>query len=347
MMLFRAARRRGACRLLLLMACAALAWGVRGCGDRDKPPRQVVLYCSVDQQAAEPIIAAFERSSGIRVLARFDTEAVKTVGLVQRLRAKAGRPEADVFWSGEVFHTVRLAKEGLLQPYRSPATEAWPKEFADPEGRWYGFGLRMRVVGYHTGRVKEAEAPATLEDLLDAKWRGRLVMAAPEFGTTCGHVAAWFAHYGPERATKILEGLKSNAVRLVDGNSTAVRMVATGQADLCLTDTDDVYAARRNGWPVAMKYLSHGGAGVLAIPNTVAVVRGAPHPDEARALAAMLLSEETERLLARSDAHNTPVRESVAREFPAYAWPPRLPVDYDKVADCIPTAIEAARKVLR
>jgi iron(III) transport system substrate-binding protein len=160
-------------------------------------------------------------------------------------------------------------------------------------------------------------------------------------------VAAWFVHYGPERATKILEGLKANAVRLVDGNSTAVRLVGTGQADLCLTDSDDVYAARRNGWPVAMKYLSHGGAGALAIPNTAAMVRGAPHPDEARALMAYLLSEATERTLARSDSHNTPVHEAVAREFPAYACPPRLPVDYAKVAECIPAAIDAARKVLR
>jgi iron(III) transport system substrate-binding protein len=341
------AERRGARRPLLLMVCAALACGLPGCRDRDRPSREVVLYCSVDQQTAEPIIAAFERSSGIRVLARFDTEAVKTVGLVQRLRAKADRPEADVFWSSEIFHTVRLAREGLLQPYRTPATEAWPKEFADPEGRWYGFGLRMRVVAYHTARVMEAEAPATLEDLLDPKWRGRLVMGAPEFGTTCGQVAAWFVFYGEQRATEILEGLKANAVRLVDGNSTAVRMVATGQADLCLTDTDDVYAARRNGWPVAMKFLSHGGAGVLAIPNTAAMIRGAPHPAEARALAEFLLSDQTERLLARSDSHNTPVRESVAREFPAYASPPRLPVDYDKVADCVPTAIDVVRKVLR
>jgi iron(III) transport system substrate-binding protein len=136
-------------------------------------------------------------------------------------------------------------------------------------------------------------------------------------------------------------------VRLVDGNSTAVRLVGTGQADLCLTDSDDVYAAQRNGWPVAMKMLSHGSAGVLAIPNTAAMVRGAPHPEEARALMAYLLSEATERTLARSDSHNTPVRESVAREFPAYACPQRLPVDYEKVAECVPAAIDAARKFLR
>ena len=77
--------------------------------------RRVVLYCSVDQGYAEPIIAEFEKISGIKVLARFDTEATKTLGLVQRIRGEAASPVADVFWSSEVFYTIRLAREGLLR----------------------------------------------------------------------------------------------------------------------------------------------------------------------------------------------------------------------------------------
>ncbi len=80
------------------------------CRDRSDRP-QVVLYCSVDQEIAEPIIAEFEKHSGVKVLAKYDTEASKTVGLVQRIRAEAAAPAADVFWSGEVFHTIRLARE--------------------------------------------------------------------------------------------------------------------------------------------------------------------------------------------------------------------------------------------
>jgi len=92
-----------------------------------KTPRQnyrkVILYCSVDQVIAEPIIAEFERLTGIDVLPRFDTEASKTVGLVQRIRAEAASPIADVFWSNEIFHTIRLARESLLASYASDATK--------------------------------------------------------------------------------------------------------------------------------------------------------------------------------------------------------------------------------
>ena len=89
-------------------------WAAVSCGGESQRQGRVVLYCSVDQQIAEPIIAEFQRRSGIKVLTRFDTESSKTVGLVQKLRAEAKTPVADVFWSSEVFYTIRLAREGIV-----------------------------------------------------------------------------------------------------------------------------------------------------------------------------------------------------------------------------------------
>jgi iron(III) transport system substrate-binding protein len=252
-----------------------------------------------------------------------------------------------VFWSGEIFHTIRLAREGLLSPYRSDRTGDWPAEFADADGRWYGFALRARVIAYNTERVTAGDAPRTLEDVLDGRWKGRLVMASPEFGTTGGDVASWFVHYGFDRARKILQALKANRIRLVDGNSTAVRMVATGRADICFTDTDDVYAGQRNGWPVAMNFLDQAGEGPLAIPNTAALINRAPHPREAKELMDFLLSEKLEEMLVVSDSHNAPIHPSLAARFKSYALPKPLDIDYHKVADRLPTAIAAAREILR
>ena len=309
--------------------------------------RKVVLYCSVDQEIAEPIIAEFEKQSGIDVLPRFDTEASKTVGLVQRIRAEATSPIADVFWSSEIFHTIRLARESLFAPYRSDSTKDWPMLYADPNGCWYGFALRARVIAYNTTRISAGDAPKCLEDVLDSKWKGRLVMAAPEFGTTGGDVASWFAHYDTAKATETLEGLKANDIRLVEGNSTAVRMVATGQADVCFTDTDDVYAAQRNGWPVAMNYLDQGGDGVLTIPNTAALIKGGDNPEEAEELMEFLLSEQLEKLLLSSDSHNYPIRPALTEQFNRYVIPKPLVVDYEKITDNLTAAIRTAREVLK
>ncbi len=332
-----------AARIGLVIAGIVVAWA--GCGRPAPADRKVVVYCSVDQEVAEPILAAFEQQSGIRVAARFDTEASKTVGLVQKLRAEANRPAADVFWSGEIFYTIQLANEGLLASYSGPTTKDWPTLFRDPEGRWFGLGLRGRAIGYHTGRVTKDEAPKSLEDLLDAKWKGRIVMARPSRGTTGGDVASWFVEYGTEKATNFLQGLKANAVRLVEGNSVAVRMVGTGQADICLTDTDDVYAGIRNGWPVAMEPLRRNGKGTLAIPNTAAKVKGGPNPAHADMLMAFLLGGPCERMLLASDSHNWPVRAATEPEEQKYAIADPIAVDYAAVAETLPTALKIVEEV--
>jgi iron(III) transport system substrate-binding protein len=331
--------------IIFIVLCSSILLSCRRSSRQNQ--REVVLYCSVDQAIAEPIITEFEKQTGIKVLSRFDTEAGKTVGLVQRIRAEAASPIADVFWSSEIFHTIRLARESLLESYSSVNTKNWPIKLADPKGRWYGFALRARVIAYNTDRVSPNDAPKSLEDVLDSKWQGRVVMATPEFGTTGGDTASWFAHYGFDRAQKILEGLKVNKIRLVPGNSTAVRMIVTGQADICFTDTDDVYAAQRNGWPVASNYLDQGGEGVLVIPNTAAIIKNCSHPEEAKTLMEFLLGEKLEQMLAQSDSHNFPSRPELVEQFSLYAVPKSLDVDYEKVADQLPTAIQSAREILQ
>lgn len=332
--------------LCYTLCCLFLVSLLTSCKKQNSATNEVVLYCSVDQEFAEPIIKQFEERTGIKVLDRYDTEASKTVGLVNRLKAESSNPIADIFWSGEIFYTIRLADEGLLAPYESEQTKDWPELFKDNLNRWYAFGMRARVIAYNTNKVSEQDAPKSLEDCLNSKWKGRIVMATPTFGTTGGDVASWFAHYGNERAIEILKGLKANDIRLVSGNSTAVKMVNTGQADICFTDTDDVYAAQRNGNPVAFNYLRQGEKGPLVIPNTVALIKNAPHPEAAKKLLDFILSEELEILLAESDSHNSPVHASLAGKFKKYEINERLDIQYEKIAELLPTALENVKEIL-
>jgi iron(III) transport system substrate-binding protein len=332
-------------RLTLLITTLLCIFALASCKSRPEQ-RTVVIYCAADQEYAEPILADFEKSTGIKVLARYDTEASKTLGLVQKIRVEANRPVADVFWSGEVFHTIRLAKDGLLQPHTSPAVAGWPAQFKDKDGLWYGFGLRSRAIAYNMRRVSAEEAPKSLEDVLEPKWKGRIVMARFQFGTTCGQIASWFAQYGPQRASEMLKALKANEVQLVDGNASAVREVATGKADICFTDTDDVYAIQRNGMLVGMNFLDQGGRGSLVFPNTAMILKGAPHPSEAAALVDYLLSKDNEMAMLRSDSHNWPVRGTSDPEFQKYAITRQLDVSYEDVANNIDQAVKTAEEIL-
>ena len=314
---------------------------------KKEPPREVVLYCSADQHFAEPIIKDFEQQSGIKVLTRFDTEASKTKGLVEKLKSEEENPLCDVFWSSEIFYTIRLAKQGLLQTYQSDTANSWPMNFKDPQNQWFGLGLRARVIAYNTDKVMPEEAPKSLEDLLDSKWDGKIVMATPTFGTTGGDVASWFVHYGEDTAMAILNGLKNNNIRLVDGNSTAVKAVANGRADICLTDTDDVYAQQRNDMPVAFNLLNQGGAGVLCIPNTVMLIKNGPNSDEAKELMEFLLSEKLEDSLANSDSHNYPIHKSLQSKYSDYEIAQPLEIDYEKVSEQLEEAIRISLEILQ
>jgi iron(III) transport system substrate-binding protein len=245
-----------------------------------------------------------------------------------------------------VCYTIALANEGVLAPYTSAATAGWPAQFTGKDNRWYGTALRYRVIAYNNTRVSAAEAPKKLEDLLDAKWKGRLVMAHPLAGTTSGDVASWFVHYGTARAREIIQGLAANEVQLVAGNSTAVRMVGQGQADICLTDSDDAYAAIRNGWPVGYVVLDQGGAGPLAIPNSVALVAGAPHAGPGGKFIDFVLSGTVERMLAESHQKNLPVAAKLASEFPGHRLAEPLVIDLSSVADKLPEARAAVQEFL-
>jgi iron(III) transport system substrate-binding protein len=347
--------RRAAVILALLIAV--------GCSKTDQP--QVVLYVSADDYVARPVVAAFEKETGIRVLMVGDTEAKKTAGLVQRLRTERDRPVADVFWSSEIFLTIALADEGVLEPFESEALRDWPVR--DPRNRWFGFAARARVIVYSPDRLAEQDRPRTwldLANLANDKFRGRIVMADPRFGTTGGHLGAMLAYWsatpdadfqgwGQSYWGRFSDGLAANRVRLLPGgNAQVVEAVARGEADLGLTDSDDVWAAQRRGQGVDLIYARHhweesaAGGGTLLIPNTVARVRGGPNPRNAAALIEFLLSPGVERMLAESDSRNVPLNPQLAGEFPELTVPDPLLVDWGQAAALRQRAIDEVMQAL-
>lgn len=339
------------CRCVLLPALAAAAAIAPGCSRRPSE-RTVVVYTSADQEYAEQVLAEFARRyPDVVVVPRFDTEATKTTGLVERLRAERRDPQCDVFWSSEVFLTQKLADEGLLEPWTNEMVKDWPAAHRDAQGRWYGFSARARVVAYAPARV--SDPPVRWLDLAEPRFKGRIVMADPNYGTTRGHVALWFALWGEQRAAAFLRDLRANGLRIVRSNSQAVRDVADGLADLALTDTDDVWAAQRNGYDVELVFPRHGdgpGEGTLLIPNTVSLVAGRPHNFDAILFAEFLLGDWCQALLLRSDSHNMPILPNGAslsvRVDRKYLIPDPLVADVAAVTAAMEPAMKAANEIL-
>ncbi|MFN7021069.1 MAG: extracellular solute-binding protein [Phycisphaerales bacterium] len=320
---------------VLLAACERAAPPADGSPD-GKPPAPVVVYCSADAPIAQPVLDAFEKKTGIPVKPVFDTEATKVTGLVNRIIAEqeAGRFSADVWWSGEPFGTIRLANARALAEYHSGTAEhdfaeilgeGWPRALRASDGTWYGFARRVRVLIYNTRFVTEEDVPRDLSYLADPRFKGRVALARPEFGTTRGHMAA-LRTLGRDVFRDWLEDLARNDVRLYDGNASVARAVGSGEMWLGLTDSDDAYIAKANGWPVGFiavsnvpvrswhrRALSSAGTrleafpeGSMQVPSTVAMLRNAPNPAGAARLIDFLLSRQCEAMLASSESRNLP-----------------------------------------
>jgi iron(III) transport system substrate-binding protein len=322
----RAALRAG---LVLLLAAASLPLAA-ACSKRTN---EVVVYTSVDQVFSEPILRAFEEQTGTTVRGVFDTEETKSTGVLNRLIAEAKQPQADVFWSGDPVRPFLLTKRGLVEPYISPNAAGLPIGLRAGDGTWTGFAARARVLLVNKNRVPPGEAPRSIRDLTNSRWRGQGTIANPLFGTTTMHVAALFAAWGDSAAKAFLDGLKTNAVRIASSNGEVKRLVAAGEVAFGLTDTDDANDALESGAPVEIVYPDQDGIGTLVMPTAVVLIRARPHGDAAKKLVDYLLSAEVERKMADAGAH-MPLRAGVPAPpgVRAVSELRAMSVDYARVA---------------
>jgi iron(III) transport system substrate-binding protein len=292
---------------------------------------EVIVYTALDRQFSEPILDGFTAQTGIRVRAVYDTESTKTVGLVNRIRAEAVRPRCDVFWNNEILNTLRLKQEGLLQPCHAPQAENYPERFHDPEGYWFGFAARARVLIVNTELVPPASCPTSVSDLADPRWRGRTGIAKPLFGTTASHVACWFALLGEKPAADLLASFKANEVQIAAGNKACAERVGAGRLAFALTDTDDALEEQQAGKPVQIVFPdgADGQMGTLLLPNTLALVKGAPHPDAAARLIDYLLTADVEQRLADGPSAQIPLNRLATRPSRAGALQDIRPMNVD------------------
>ncbi|MBI3408512.1 MAG: extracellular solute-binding protein [Planctomycetes bacterium] len=312
-----------------------------GCGPR---PSVVVVYVSEDQVFSEPILKDFEKETGIRVRAVYDTEEAKSTGVMNRLLAEKNNPQADVYWANEPIRAGLLRQQGISAPYSPGNAKGIPNQFKDPQGYWTGFSARARLL---VVSKTAAHKPAGIQAYLDPRWRGRAVIANPLFGTTTAQMAALFSLWGDQKAKQFLAGLRANQVKLSTGNGESADLVASGAFDFSLVDSDDAVSRARQGRPIEIVYPDQGedGAGVFLIPNAVVLIKGGANTENGKKLMDYLVSEETERKLAAADCAQIPLHPGVPTppEIKPVDRIKTMKVDYAEIAARL-TAIQPVLK---
>ena len=316
----------------------------------DRP--SVVLYSVTDRETSQELIDLFEEETGIRVEAKFDTEAAKAVGLVQAIRQEKANPRCDVLWGGGSFFHAMLADDGCLAPAPADLIQAHGTAPRDARGRWLGFAAAYRVLIVNTDVFGPQSRPQSYRDLTDPRYKGRVGIANPLFGGMAAHVAALFQVLGPDQARRWLSDLKANDCALCGGMADVTKRVASGELWFGITSTIDAHVAVDDGKPVAIVFPDQepGEIGCMEGFSSVALIAGAPHPKEAERLLRYLMSTKTEEVLAAGPAQTVGLLpESVARDV----RPPWIPsgiramdVDWAGAAKVYPESTKAIKEIL-
>jgi iron(III) transport system substrate-binding protein len=260
---------------------------------------EVVLYSSNSVEAINSVVDEFNKKHpDIKI----SPVRGSTGAMMQRIKAEAGSPKADIFWSGG-FSSLGAYRE-YLAPYRSAEAAAIPARFRGPDDLWLGTNAHVMVIMVNKRALKGDPVPGTWSDLADPRWKGRLVVSDPD-KTSSSYATLWGINETLGR--KPLEGIARNSTQV----STASQVfdgIAKGEFAVGLTME---YAA--------LEYVAGGQKdiqivypteGTTIAPEGMALVKGSKNPEEAKKFYDFLASKQAQEMLVRK-FFRRPSREDI------------------------------------
>ncbi len=258
----------------------------------------LTVYSSVNEQEALQFWKLFQDASGIKVelVRASDTALLGRIAIEQRARQRS--------WDVLLSPAVGRVPREFLQPVDPPEAGHIMPQARDKDHRWYGVYANYDVPSYNAKLVSRADLPKSYDEFLDHKeWTGRIAVEQ----TDVQWLAALFAHYGEERARKLVGDIVATLKPVViDGHLALARAVAAGEYAVALnnylnlTVNMQLTGAPTDYWgvdPVAVFF------------GSVAVNSLAPHPKTAALAANFVLSQEAQHML--TTAGRLPVRADV------------------------------------
>jgi iron(III) transport system substrate-binding protein len=284
--------------LVVLLALGALIPGASAQDPRleaAKKEGKVVWYTSLALPSAEKVAKLFEAAyPGIKVeVNRTGSERI-IARVMQEL--KANIKNVDVVHTSDAGHFVYFKAQKLLTKYTPAGVEAFPAGFKDKDGYFYGLRATVNVIAYNTKTVSAAEAPKTWKDLLDPRWKGKMVTAHPGYsGVISTHVLALVNQYGWD----YFKQLAQNKLMLVQSAVDPSGVVASGERPVAVDGGEyTFYQIKKKGNPVEIVYPKEG---VPLVVSPSAIMSFAPHPTAAKLFTDFTFSREIQQVMADSE----------------------------------------------
>ena len=278
---------------LVLPAVAASAQDARL--EAARKEGKVVWYTSLALSSAEKVAKLFEAAyPGIKV----EVHRTGSQRILQRVmqELQANLKLADVIHTSDAGHFVLLKDKKLLMKYTPAGADAFPAGFKDRDGYYYGLRATVNVIAYNTKIVPAAEAPRTWKDLLDPKWKGKLVTAHPGYsGVIATHVLALVHLHGWD----YFKQLAQNRPMLVQSAVDPSGVVASGERPVAVNGGDyTFYQVKKKGNPVEIVYPKEG---VPLVVSPTAITAFAPHPNAARLFTDFTFGKDVQQVLADTE----------------------------------------------
>jgi iron(III) transport system substrate-binding protein len=296
---------------------------------------KVVWYTSVDLPLAEKVAKAFEaKYPGIAV--RVERSGAERV--FQRIGQEYGSRihAVDIVNSSDASHFIVWKREGWLVPY-VPEDVAihYPPEHRDPDGMFASFRAWLSVIGYNTTLVKAEEAPKSFADLLDPKWKGKIVKAHPGYSGTILTATYQIAR---DLGWSYLEKLSRQNVMQVQSSADPPKKLALGERAVMADGNEyNLFQLKEAGQPVEIVYPTEG-APLIVGPN--GLFKDAPNPNAARLLQSYMFSVEAQQFIV--DVGGLRSLHPLVKEKPG-----RRPLAEIKVMKDDPAAVEAAGEEIK
>jgi iron(III) transport system substrate-binding protein len=260
-----------------------------------KKEGRVVWYTSLALTSAEKVAKLFETAyPGIKV----EVQRTGSQRILQRVmqELQANIKNVDVIHTSDAGHYVFLKEKKLLMKYTPAGVESFPPSFKDKDGYHYGLRATVNVIAYNTKAVPAAEAPKAWKDLVDTRWRGKLVTAHPGYsGVIATHVLALVHLYGWD----YFKQLAQNKPLLVQSAVDPAGIVASGERAVAANGGDyTFYQSKKKGNPIEIVFPKEG---VPLVISPTAIASFAPHPNAAKLFTDFLFSLEIQQVLADSE----------------------------------------------
>lgn len=282
---------------------------------------EVNLYSSRHYQTDEALYEQFTKQTGIKV------NVIQAGGsdLIQRLQREGRNSPADVFLTEDAGVIGRAEAAGLLQAVKSPVLEAAiPANLREPDGNWFGFTQRARVIMYHKDRVQPAQL-STYEDLADAKWKGKILIRSSNNAYNQSLVASLIHEDGAAKAEAWAKGIVANMARPPrGGDRDQITALLAGEGDLAISNTY-YFGHLISGSPkgtydkIGVFFPNQNGRGAHVNVSGGGVTRYAPNKDNAIKFLEFLSTAEAQKNFAEAN-FEYPVRQGVPMSPVIAAW---------------------------